>query len=57
MTRRRVPQNEITPLHMTAVSGHPEVAKLLLDWGADITATNEVSERSLGDRGLGIRTR
>jgi len=57
LTRRRVPQDGFTLLHVAAVNGHPEVAKLLLDWGADITTKTPVSERSVGDGGLGIRTR
>ena len=57
LTRRRVPQGGGTPLHIAANMGHPEVVKLLLEAGADITAKNPVSERSMGDGGLGIRTR
>jgi hypothetical protein len=33
------------------------VVKLLLEAGADVTATNKVSERSAGDGGLGVRAR
>ena len=57
LTRRCVPQLGTTPLHDAAGQGHPEVVKLLLEAGADITAKTEVSERSVGDGGLGIRTR
>ena len=32
------------------------VVKLLLEAGADVTATNKVSRRSARDGGLGVRT-
>ena len=54
LTRRRMPQDGKTPLHY---AGHPEVVKLLLQAGADITATDKVSERSMGDGGLGNEKR
>ena len=57
LTRRRVPQFGKTLLHWAARNGHSEWVKLLLEAGANITATDKVSERSLGDGGLGIRTR
>ena len=51
------PQNGITPLHAAADHGHLEVARLLLEVGADINAKAAVSGRSVGDAGLGVRTR
>ena len=37
------------PLNAAAISGHLEVARLLLEAGADITAKDTVSGRSVGD--------
>ena len=56
LTRRRAPQFGWTPLCWAAMQGHPEVARLLLKAGADVSATTTVSERSVGDGGMGVRT-
>ena len=56
LTRGCVPQIGWTKLHRAAQQGHLEVVKQLLKEGADITAKNPVSERSVGDGGLGVRT-
>ena len=37
-------QNELTPLHMAADCGHVEVAKALMAAGANVDATNNVSD-------------
>ena len=57
LTRRRVPQIGSTPLTIAAYEDHAEVVQLLLGAWADITATDMVSERSVEDGELGIRTR
>ena len=57
LTNGRAPQYGLTPMHAAADKGHHEMARLLLEAGADINAMLWVSERSVGDRGLGIRTR
>ena len=57
LTRGHAPQDGDTPLHVVAHMGHLEVARLLLKAGADMNAKDTVSERSVGDEGLGIRTR
>ena len=38
------------------MQGHAEVVKLLLKAGADVTEMDKVSERSVGDGGLGVQT-
>jgi len=48
------PQDGYTPLHIAAAFGYLEVARLLLEAGADITATTTVSGRSVGYGGLGF---
>ena len=53
LTRGCAPQDGFTPLHAAAMGGYVELARLLLEAGADITATNDVSGRSMGDGGLG----
>jgi len=59
LTRVRAPQNdeEKTPLHAAARYGRLDAARLLQEAGADINAKDTVSERSMGDGGLGVRTR
>jgi len=62
LTRGCAPQFGDTPLHAAANQDRLEVVdlllvKLLLKAGADVTATNKVSERSAGDGGLGVRAR
>ena len=56
LTRRRTPQFGWTPLDRASMQGHAEVVKLLLRAGADVTEMDKVSERSVGDGGLGVRT-
>ena len=56
LTRGHAPQTGWTPLHAAVHFGRIGVVRLLLEAGADTTAKNEVSGRSLGDGGLGIRT-
>ena len=51
------PQSGFTPLHISARKGHLEVARLLLEAGADITAQTLVSGRIVGDGWLGVRMR
>jgi len=50
-----VSQYGMTPLHAAAIGGHLEVARLLLEVGADITAKDEVGERRVGGDGQRIR--
>jgi ankyrin repeat protein len=58
LTWRCAPQDGCTSLHLAANEGHSEVVKLLLEAGSDITVkSGPVSGRSVGDGGLGIRTR
>ena len=45
-------QNGVTALHWAAHMGHTEVAKVLLEQGADINMRNNVS-RDGGERGRG----
>ena len=42
LTERRVPQGEMTPLHLAAKKGHTAVARALLAAGADKDAKGEV---------------
>ena len=49
LTRRGTPQVVKTPLHLAAKLGHGEVAKVLVDVGADKNATTQVRERRGGD--------
>ena len=56
LTRRRAPQDGLTPLYWAAFKDHPEVVKLLLKAGADVTEMDKVSERSVGDGGLEVQT-
>ena len=51
LTQGCAPQVGWTPLHMAADSGNLEVARALVQAGADITAKNNVSEREVGGEG------
>ena len=52
------PQNGLTPLLVAAGVGDLNVVRSLMEAGADITAkTEKVSGRSVGDGGLGTRSR
>jgi len=54
LTRGRAPQEGWTPLHFAAGSGHPEMARALLDARADITAKIYVSEGGWAVKGRGF---
>jgi hypothetical protein len=43
-------QNKYTPLHIAAAGGNAEVAKALLAAGANVDATDAVSEEGRGER-------
>ena len=51
LIRGVAPQNGYTPLHAAAMGVHLEVARVLLDAGADITAEDNVSQRRVGGEG------
>ena len=55
LTRGCAPQDGETPLYIAAEKGHLEVARVLLEAGADITANDNVSERRVGGEGQRIR--
>ena len=57
LTQGRAMQMGKTPLHAAAHQGRLEVARLLLEAGADVTAKDMVSGRSVGDGARGIRKR
>ena len=45
-------QDKHTPLHLAALKGHAEVAKTLLDAGANVHATDKVSDEDDFREGL-----
>ena len=51
LTRRRAPQNGMTPLHFAAGRGHLAVVQALEKAGADKDAPDEVREWRGGDVG------
>ena len=51
LTRKSVPQNGETPLHIAAGRGHLPVVRVLVDAGADKNAPRKVIERRGGDVG------
>ena len=51
LTRSAVWQNGTTPLHFAAFKGHTEVVKVLVEAGATVEATDEVSAAPVGLRG------
>ena len=55
LTRGGAPQYGRTPLHAAAMGDHLEVARVLLDAGADIIAEDNVSERRVAGEGQRIR--
>jgi len=55
LTRGGAPQYGRTPLHAAAMGDHLEVARVLLEAGAGITAKDNVSERRVGGEGQRIR--
>ena len=56
LTRSAVSQDGKTPLHNAAECGHTEVVKVLVEAGATVEATDEVSAPPVGLRdGRGMR--
>jgi ankyrin repeat protein len=51
LTRRSAPQDGCTPLFITALVGHVEVAQVLIQAGANREAKNKVRAKRGGDEG------
>ena len=51
LTRVVPPQFGSTPLHYAAAGGHADVAKALIEWGADARATDAVRHGAAGRSG------